>query len=121
LPQDVRFCPSCGQPAHDTAQVTTPDADVDVPPPPEDRKDWKDKLRGDNEPDWLDRMIYGKPEPEPRPEPDERRRAVEPDERIPPRQNDAGQRMMAAGCSMMLVGLVITVGIVILVALIAVL
>lgn len=35
LPQDVRFCPSCGRPVHETAQVSTPEADVDVPPPPQ--------------------------------------------------------------------------------------
>lgn len=34
LSQDVRFCPSCGRPVHQTAQVSTPEADVDVPPPP---------------------------------------------------------------------------------------
>jgi hypothetical protein len=34
LSQDVRFCPSCGRPVHETAQVSTPEADVDVPPPP---------------------------------------------------------------------------------------
>ena len=32
-PNDV-FCASCGKPAHETAAVSTPEADVDVPPPP---------------------------------------------------------------------------------------
>jgi hypothetical protein len=32
-PED-RFCPSCGRPAHQTASVPTPEADVPVPPPP---------------------------------------------------------------------------------------
>lgn len=31
-PED-RFCPNCGRPAHETAQVPTPEADVDVAPP----------------------------------------------------------------------------------------
>lgn len=34
LAQDVQFCPSCGRPAHETAQVSTSEARVDVPPPP---------------------------------------------------------------------------------------
>lgn len=33
LSQDVRFCPSCGRPVHQTAQVSTPEADVNVPQP----------------------------------------------------------------------------------------
>lgn len=28
-----RFCPNCGKPAHETAHVPTPEADVSVPPP----------------------------------------------------------------------------------------
>ncbi len=35
LSEDSRFCPSCGRPAHETAQVSTPEADVSVPPPPQ--------------------------------------------------------------------------------------
>ena len=35
LTDDSRFCPSCGRPVHETAQVPTPEADVNVPPPPE--------------------------------------------------------------------------------------
>ncbi len=31
-PED-RFCPNCGRPAHETAHVPTPEADVSVPPP----------------------------------------------------------------------------------------
>lgn len=34
LNEDSRFCPSCGRPAHETAHVPTPEADVPVPPPP---------------------------------------------------------------------------------------
>ncbi len=34
LPEDARFCASCGRPAHEVAAVATPDADVVVPPPP---------------------------------------------------------------------------------------
>ena len=34
LPEDARFCGSCGSPAHRTAAVATPEADVDVPPVP---------------------------------------------------------------------------------------
>ena len=32
-PEDV-FCASCGKPTHETAAVSTPEADVEVPPPP---------------------------------------------------------------------------------------
>lgn len=34
LNEDTRFCPGCGQPAHETASVATPEADVPLPPPP---------------------------------------------------------------------------------------
>lgn len=34
LAPDGRFCPNCGRPAHETAEVRTPEADVSVPPPP---------------------------------------------------------------------------------------
>lgn len=33
LPEGARFCGSCGKPAHETAAVATPEADVDVTPP----------------------------------------------------------------------------------------
>jgi zinc-ribbon domain len=33
MPEDARFCGSCGRPAHQTAAVATPEADVSVPPP----------------------------------------------------------------------------------------
>jgi hypothetical protein len=33
-PED-RFCPNCGRPVHQMAQVPTPEADVPVPPPPQ--------------------------------------------------------------------------------------
>ena len=34
LTEDSRFCPNCGRPVHETAHVSTPEADVPVPPPP---------------------------------------------------------------------------------------
>jgi hypothetical protein len=34
LSPDNQFCPNCGRPVHETAQVSTPEADVNVPPPP---------------------------------------------------------------------------------------
>lgn len=34
LPEEARFCGSCGKPAHQTAAVATEGARVDVPPPP---------------------------------------------------------------------------------------
>jgi hypothetical protein len=30
-----RFCPNCGRPVHQTASVPTPEADIPVPPPPQ--------------------------------------------------------------------------------------
>jgi hypothetical protein len=33
LAEEVRFCPNCGRPVHETAAVSTPEADVSVPPP----------------------------------------------------------------------------------------
>ena len=35
LGEDDRFCPNCGRPVHETAAVSTPEADVPVPPPPQ--------------------------------------------------------------------------------------
>jgi hypothetical protein len=35
LREDDRFCPNCGRPVHETAVVSTPEADVPVPPPPQ--------------------------------------------------------------------------------------
>lgn len=35
LRQDDRFCPNCGRPVHESARVPTPEADVPIPPPPE--------------------------------------------------------------------------------------
>jgi hypothetical protein len=35
LREDDRFCPNCGKPVHETAAVSTPEADVPVPPPPQ--------------------------------------------------------------------------------------
>jgi hypothetical protein len=34
LTTDASFCANCGRPVHETAQVPTPEADVNVPPPP---------------------------------------------------------------------------------------
>jgi uncharacterized membrane protein YvbJ len=34
LPEDARFCGACGRPAHQTAAVATPEANMDVPPVP---------------------------------------------------------------------------------------
>ena len=34
LGADARFCPGCGRPVHEVARVTTPEADVEVPPLP---------------------------------------------------------------------------------------
>jgi uncharacterized membrane protein YvbJ len=33
LGRDDRFCPRCGRPAHETTAVSTPEADVPLPPP----------------------------------------------------------------------------------------
>lgn len=41
LTEDARFCPSCGSPAHESAAVSTPEADVPVPPLPD-----QDQARG---------------------------------------------------------------------------
>jgi hypothetical protein len=35
LRPDDKFCPNCGRPVHDTAVVPTPEADVEVPPLPQ--------------------------------------------------------------------------------------
>jgi hypothetical protein len=35
LAEDDRFCPKCGRPVHETAHVPTPEADVPVPPAPQ--------------------------------------------------------------------------------------
>jgi hypothetical protein len=32
---EEQFCPNCGRPAHETAHVPTPEADVPLPPPPQ--------------------------------------------------------------------------------------
>ncbi len=34
LAEDARFCGGCGRPALKTAAISTPEADVPVPPPP---------------------------------------------------------------------------------------
>ncbi len=41
LREDDRFCPSCGRPAYETAAVSTPEADVRVPPPPGQQQSWE--------------------------------------------------------------------------------
>ena len=35
LAETDRFCPNCGTPAHEAAHVPTPEADVDLPSPPQ--------------------------------------------------------------------------------------
>ena len=35
LPEDSRFCPNCGTPIQEAAHVPTPEADVSIPPPPQ--------------------------------------------------------------------------------------
>jgi hypothetical protein len=35
LAEGDRFCPNCGRPVHETARVPTPEADIPVPPPPQ--------------------------------------------------------------------------------------
>ena len=35
LAETDRFCPNCGTPVHEAAHVPTPEADVDVPSPPQ--------------------------------------------------------------------------------------
>jgi hypothetical protein len=35
LREDDTFCPNCGRPVHEMAAVSTPEADVPVPPPPQ--------------------------------------------------------------------------------------
>jgi hypothetical protein len=42
LREEDRFCPSCGRPVHETAAVSTPEADVPVPPPPSQRTEGGD-------------------------------------------------------------------------------
>ena len=37
LAETDRFCPNCGTPVHEAARVPTPEADVDVPSPPQQR------------------------------------------------------------------------------------
>jgi uncharacterized membrane protein YvbJ len=40
LAEDDLFCPKCGKPVHETAAVPTPEADVAVPPlPQQDTRD----------------------------------------------------------------------------------
>lgn len=36
---DEQFCPNCGRPAHETAHVPTPEADVPLLPPPQAQAD----------------------------------------------------------------------------------
>jgi hypothetical protein len=38
LAETDRFCPNCGTPVHQAAYVPTPEADVDVPLPPQQGK-----------------------------------------------------------------------------------
>jgi predicted nucleic acid-binding Zn-ribbon protein len=55
LNADSRFCPNCGRPVHEVAEVPTPEADVDVPPPPSSPSGaWQSvgPLPGPSEPGW---------------------------------------------------------------------
>ena len=46
LADDVRFCPNCGNPVHETAFVSTPEADRRVPPiPPAAERNAGERLR----------------------------------------------------------------------------
>lgn len=46
LSQDTRFCPSCGRPLHETAQISTAEANVDVPSPPQSQGGKTGALQG---------------------------------------------------------------------------
>jgi hypothetical protein len=44
LREEDRFCPSCGRPVHETAAVSTPDADVSVPPAPQTGEEHRPRI-----------------------------------------------------------------------------
>src|SRR5215207_2007934 len=50
LREDDRFCPNCGRPVHETAAVSTPEADVPVPPPPSHRAEETDAWQAEPTP-----------------------------------------------------------------------
>jgi hypothetical protein len=50
LREEDRFCPSCGRPVHETAAVSTPEADVPVPLPPSQRIEGEDALQAEPPP-----------------------------------------------------------------------
>jgi zinc-ribbon domain len=39
-----RFCSSCGRPVHETAAVSTPEADVSVPPAPQEGEEHRPRI-----------------------------------------------------------------------------
>ena len=41
-----RFCPNCATPVQEAAHVPTPEADVEVPPPPQQRTEATDERDG---------------------------------------------------------------------------
>ncbi len=50
LREEDQFCPSCGRPVHETAAVSTPEADVPVPPPPSQGNEATDAPRAEPPP-----------------------------------------------------------------------
>ena len=44
LREEDRFCPSCGRPVHETAAVSTPEAEVSVPPAPQAGEDHRPRI-----------------------------------------------------------------------------
>jgi hypothetical protein len=44
LGDEARFCPSCGRPVHETAAVSTPEADVFVPPAPQAEEEHRPRI-----------------------------------------------------------------------------
>jgi hypothetical protein len=57
-PED-RFCQNCGRPVHQTAQVPTPEADVPVPPPPQQEAGTQPLEQADAQPrqPWTTRQL----------------------------------------------------------------
>src|SRR5918994_824894 len=54
-----RFCPNCGSPVHETAAVSTPEADVPVPPPPQQEAGTQPLERAEAQPrqPWTTRQL----------------------------------------------------------------
>jgi len=44
LGEENRFCPNCGGPVHQSASVPTPEADIPVPPPPQDGEQHRPRI-----------------------------------------------------------------------------